>query len=259
MKLRINDSEAVQKFIKDTLSLRFETRTIQGYKIHFAQIGASDKPTLFFIHGSPGSWSAFENYLKDKELLKNFRMISIDRPGYGFSNFGNVLNYTLQTRLIGDLISQLQNEKYFYVVGHSLGGPIAVSLAAQHIQSISGIVLLAASVDPDEEKPEKWRKFFNIYPFRFLLPGAFRPSNTELCAFKKDVLLLPSDLNKVTCSVLLVHGLKDPLVPPGNSFYAQKQLTHALSVKLVTLKDANHFIPWKKYAEIKELLMNLPH
>ena len=221
--------------------------------------GDDHKPTLFFIHGSPGSWTAFDKYLQDSLLLANFRLVSIDRPGFGYSGFGDVLNFDTQTDMIAQLIGQLQNGKPLYIIGHSLGGPYAVKLGAQQLPNVKGLVLLAGSVCPEQEAPEKWRGVFKAFPLRYLLPGAFRPSNVELWAFKKDVLAIPECLEKVTCSVVIVQGLKDPLVPPANAFYAQKQLVHAADVKLVTFPEANHFIPWTKYEDIRSILLALPH
>ncbi|WP_460996415.1 alpha/beta fold hydrolase [Spirosoma harenae] len=48
----------------------------------YVSIGAADKPTLVFVHGSPGSWNAFASYLKDSLFLEHYRMVSLDRPGF---------------------------------------------------------------------------------------------------------------------------------------------------------------------------------
>jgi len=258
-KFIISDKKAITEFDKDTIPLQFRSEVINGHNIHYAITGLPDKPTLFFIHGSPGSWEAFKKYLKDKDLRAHFRLISIDRPGFGHSDYGAAISISEQATLIGPLIGHLQNGRDFYLVGHSLGGPLAVKLAAEYKKYISGIILLAASVDPNEEKRELWRPVLKLPPLCFLLPGAFRPSNVELWAFKKDVLTMPSDLNNITCPVIILQGMVDPLVPPGNAFYAQKQLINARSVKLITLDSANHFIPWTRFAQVKDALMSLPH
>ena len=253
------DREAKNNFAKKGIDLQLRSEIIDGRTIHYAMTGNADKPTLFFIHGSPGSWDAFKTYLKDEDLRANFRLISIDRPGFGQSGYGRAISITKQAALIGPLIGRLQNRHDFYIVGHSLGGPLAVKLAAEFQQYISGVVLLAASVDPNEEAKELWRPVMKAFPLRYLMPGAFRPSNIELWEFKKDVLTMPGDLRSVTCPVIIIHGVEDPLVPLGNAYYAKKELIHAKSVELITLDSANHFIPWTRYARIKSALMTLPH
>jgi len=259
MKMRTSDPEAIKDFNDVGLKLQLSDKIEDGRTLHYASVGDSSKPTLFFIHGSPGSWGAFKKYMKDTGLLRYFRIVSIDRPGFGYSDYGKATDLTHQSQLIGSLIKQLQNGKSFYIIGHSLGGPLAVKLASHYAQYISGMVLLAASVDPAEEKPERWRPVMRAFPLRYLLPGAFRPSNIELWKFKKDVLTMPDDLANITCPVIIVQGLQDPLVPPGNAIYAQKQLIKAESVTMMPIPDANHFIPWTRYDSIKKALMSLPH
>jgi len=117
--------------------------------------------------------------------------------------------------------------------------------------------LLAGSVDPAEEKPEKWRPILYRTPLKFLVPGAMRPSNEELWYLKNDLLLLKKDLSKIDCPVYIIHGDKDNLVPVGNAAYAKEMLVNAKKVETKILPGASHFIPWQHYDEIKEVLMGL--
>ena len=255
MTMRTGDNDAVASFSKVGIKLSTGFMAVMGKRIHYVKVGVDTNATLFFVHGSPGSWDAFDQYLKDKDLLSRFRMVSIDRPGFGHSDFGRGMSIVSQSKLIGEMIKQMQNGKPFYIIGHSLGGPLCVKLAADYPSFVSGVLLLAASVDPNEEQPERWRPLMKLPPFRWLLPGAFRPSNDELWYFKKDVKTMPADLNSIMCPVTIMQGLQDSMVPPGNAYYAEKQLTHSMSVKLITIPDANHFIPWTRFAMIKSVLM----
>jgi pimeloyl-ACP methyl ester carboxylesterase len=257
MQFRISDTEAKKKFSEAGVSLFTETVTVNGFSIHYVKTGNDSFPTLFFVHGSPGSWDAFSQYLQDKDLLTKYRMVSIDRPGFGDSEYGNAKDLEDQSQLISPLLALLKNYKPVYVIGHSLGGPMAVRLAADNPESFSGIVLLAGSVDPAEEKPEKWRPVLYKTPLKFLVPGAMRPSNEELWYLKKDLLLLKKDFSKITCPVYIVHGDKDNLVPVGNAAYAKQMLVNAKKVETKIIPGASHFIPWEHYKEIKEVLMKL--
>lgn len=257
MQFRISDTEAVSRFKKDHVALVTETVHVDGYPIHYVRTGSDSLPTLFFVHGSPGSWSAFEQYLKDSDLLREYRMIAIDRPGFGYSNFGEARDLQTQSDLMSPVIAQLRNGQPMYVIGHSLGGPVAVKLEADNPSTFSGMVLLAGSVDPREEKPEKWRPWLIKTPLELLVPGAMAPSNRELWYLKKDLVTLREDFPKVTCPVWIVHGDKDSFVPVGNAAYAQKLLVNAASVDVIILKGANHFIPWNRYSDIKKVLLAL--
>ncbi len=260
MKFRLSDNDAKKQFSAISLDLKIKDIVVNGFKLHYVISGSDTMPTLFFVHGSPGSWDAFSNYLKDKDLLANFRMVSIDRPGFGYSEFGNAKNLQDQSTLISPLISEINNGKPIYIIGHSLGGPLAVKLVADNPGVFNGLVLLAASVDPAEEAPEKWRGFLYNSSLQFFLPGAFRPSNMEIWFLKKDLIPLATQFASVQCDVWIVHGDKDGFVPVGNAAYAKKMLVNAKSVEVLILKGAPHFIPWEPwYKYIKDILINLDH
>lgn len=258
MKFRISDETAKKQFALNGVTLITTTELVSSYTIHYVKTGNDTFPTLFFIHGSPGSWEAFSTYLQDKDLLAKYRMVAIDRPGFGYSEFGDAKNLAEQSKLITPILQKIQNGKPCYAVGHSLGGPLAIKLAADNPNLFSGIVLLAASVDPAEEKPENWRGILHSTPLKYLLPGAFRPSNDEIWYLKKDLKLLASQFADITCKVWIIHGDKDKFVPVGNVDYAKKMLIHAQAVNIKILSGAPHFIPWQPwYKDVKQVLLQL--
>lgn len=258
MTFRSSDASMADNFREKGIALQTGYHIVKGRKLHYAITGKEELPTILFIHGSPGSWSAFENYLQDSSLLHTYRMIAIDRPGFGYSDFGNVLHLKEQSALIGDLIRHRQNGHPFYIAGHSMGGPVAIQLAADHPEWIAGLIILAGSIDPALEKPEKWRPFLISTPLRFLVPGALRASNEELWFLKEDLVELKNDFSKVTCPVYFIHGEKDSWVPPGNVEYGKKMLVNASAIGIQWIPDANHFIPWNKYSTIRDFLLSLP-
>ena len=95
------------------------------------------------------------------------------------------------------------------------------------------------------------------FPLNYMLPGSFRPSNTELVYFKKDVLNLSKEFEKVRCAVYLVHGDKDTWVPSGNVNYAVKKLVHASKIETLIFHDGTHLIPWTKKKEITQELIRM--
>ena len=257
MTFRTADGKAKETFAGKGLQLVTATIKVDDYPIHFVYTGSDSLPTIFFIHGSPGSWTAFEDYLADSELLKKFRMVSIDRPGFGYSNFGQPRHLGRQSELISPVFDFLRNGKPFFLAGHSLGGPMVVKLAADNPGIFSALVIISGSVDPSEEKPEKWRPVIFNTPLNYFVPGAMRPSNIELWYLKKDLVALKDDFKKINCPVYFIHGLKDEWVPSGNVEYAKKLLVNAPVIKELMITGASHFIPWSKFKEIKAVLMAL--
>ena len=187
MKFRIPDHVAKRKFARNSINLFTETIDVDGSLLHYARTGHDSLPTLFFVHGSPGSWMKFGKYLQDKDLLKKYRLVSVDRPGFGYSRFGHVKSLEEQSKIISALLIRLKNGKPVYAIGHSYGGPMIVKLATDNPGMFSGLVLLAASLDPAAEKEEKWRPVLFKTPLNFFIPGAWRASSQEIWYLKKEL------------------------------------------------------------------------
>src|SRR5882724_9149847 len=54
----------------------------------YLEVGDGSRPLVVFVHGSPGSLSAFIDFMADSVLLSRAQLISVDRAGFGQSNFG---------------------------------------------------------------------------------------------------------------------------------------------------------------------------
>ncbi|MBC7523140.1 MAG: alpha/beta hydrolase [Flavobacterium sp.] len=233
------------------------TIVVGKFKIHYIQTGNKNLPTLFFVHGSPGSWDAFKDYLKDTLLLKKYRMIAIDRPGFGYSDFGDSKNLFEQGAILEQFVDKIKNGKNLYLVGHSYGGPTIVKMAVDKPNDFKEIVILAGAIDPKAETPEKWRTLFKAAPLRFIVPGALRPANDELWWLKTDLKFMEPTLKKITADVLVIHGTLDPLVPYSNVAFIEREFINAKSIQVISIKNANHFIPWEHYDLIRNELLKL--
>lgn len=257
MTFRKADRVMISRFKENGVELSTSFEKVQGTNIHYAKTGNDTLPTIIFVHGTPGSWDAFAGYMRDTELLSQYRMISIDRPGFGYSDFGKVYNLKKQAELIEPVLEKLQNGKPVYLAGHSLGAPLIVQLAADRPGLCQGLIMISGSVDPSIEKAEKWRPWLFKTPLNFLVPGAFKPSNEELWYLKKDLITLKDEFARITCPVYFIHGDNDTWVPVENVAYAKKLLVNTNTIGELIIPGGNHFIPWTKYGEIKNVLIGL--
>jgi pimeloyl-ACP methyl ester carboxylesterase len=257
MRMRMNSKETKEFFTASKTAYIDSSKEINGLTIHYIETGKKDASTLFFVHGSPGSWDAYKDYLKDSLLLSKYRMIAIDRIGFGYSDFGKAENLSTQSAIIEKFTKLKTNGKPIYLIGHSLGGPTIVQMAAEKPNDYATLVILAGSIDPKAETPENWRVIVKAKPFRYLVPGALRPANDELWYLKSDLYDLKPKLKNLTSKVIIIHGTKDQLVPYSNVAFMRREFVNAKSLEIISIKDANHFIPWTHFKEIRDVLFKL--
>lgn len=257
MKFRISDSNAKAAFSKKGILVNLLNIPAGDMQLHYAKSGTDTLPTLFFIHGSPGSWDAFKGYMMDSDLLAHFRMISVDRPGFGYSDFGVARHLAEQAVLINKVIEKENNQKPVHLIGHSIGGPVIVQLAQDYPTEFASLTLLSGSISPKEEPKEYWRYLFMYTPLRLLMPGAFKPSNDEIMFFKKDLYGIDTGYAALQMPVTFIHGDADKFVPVKNVEYGKQKLANDPNLKVIIVPGASHFIPWENYDLIKTHLLSL--
>jgi pimeloyl-ACP methyl ester carboxylesterase len=257
MQFRVTDKELRETFKASGIDIFISTIKINGHNLHYAKTGMDTASTIFFMHGTPGSLSNYERYLADSDLMSRFRLISIDRPGFGYSDFGNTMDMEQQANLISLLIDSLSNDKPVYIVGHSLAGPLVIKIAAMKPSTINGAVVLAGSTDPSQEPARWWRPIITYSPLRFMIPTSWRYSNEEQYWLKDDLVKLKNDFSNVICPVYIFHGDNDDLVPIANADYTKKMLVNSKSVKTKIFAGGDHFMVWNKYDDIKKQLLSL--
>jgi len=117
-----------------------------GQKFHVYIRGQG--PDLVIIHGSSGNLNDFAITIID-ELAKSFRVIAVDRPGLGYTDTLPDNKYTLidQAKFIRDGLLQIGVTRPI-LLGHSMGGALALTWATQQPDSVRALVLLSAVTTP---------------------------------------------------------------------------------------------------------------
>lgn len=214
-------------------------------EIHYVQSGEKQNPLVLFVHGSPGSLSAFIHFLTDSTLLKHYFLITTDRPGFGYSNFGyGEPSINKQAELLMPIVEKYKNNKPVILVGHSLGAPVIAQMAMNHPDLIDGMVIVAGSIDPELEPNEAWFRVPLSTPFlNWILPRSLRASNEELYNFKSELKAMLPHWSEIKIPVVVVQGGKDVLVDHRNADFAKKMMVNA-PIETIYKEDMNHFVPW---------------
>ncbi len=253
--IQIVDFSIEQEAIDEAFSgLQFKPhfKNVDYYSrnIHYVTVGDTNKQAVLFVHGSPGSWDNFLGFLSDSTLHKDFYLIAVDRPGFGKSGYGEPeRSLEKQAAAINVILSQENTSAI--LVGHSFGGPVITRMAIDSPNYVDGLILVAASVDPDLEKTKWYQIPVHYKIFSWLLPGVLYSTNEEIIALKNELHEMSVSWKTITQPVTIIQGGKDKLVPQENADYAKKMLVNA-PLKMIQIDDMNHFIPWNRADLIKK-------
>ncbi len=113
-------------------------------KVCTVQANRTAKVGVILIHGLNGSVDDWTPTLP--ALAKNFHVVAFDLPGFGKSDKGSQLySPTTYARLAQFLADRYFANKSYHIVGHSMGGAIALRFAAQRPLRFQRLVLLDAA------------------------------------------------------------------------------------------------------------------
>ncbi|RJF89290.1 alpha/beta hydrolase [Oleomonas cavernae] len=144
----------ISRHVKKTMPPPGKFIEIDGHAIHYTDEGQG--PTLLLIHGLGGQTGNFA-YLTDY-LKAGYRVVALDRPGNGYSTkpAGAPSGIVEQARIIARFIAALDLDQPV-IVGHSLGGAVALAIALNHSKLIAGAALLAPLTQHETEPPEAFK------------------------------------------------------------------------------------------------------
>ena len=132
---------------------------VDGHRLHYVDTAEGDpdaagKPALLLVHGLGAQLQHMTHSLLDR-LSGEFRVIAVDRPGTGWSTRpkGSSHGLRAQAQTLSRFIETLGLDRPV-VVGHSLGGGVALALGLDHPERTRGLVLVAPLTQPTDDVPE---------------------------------------------------------------------------------------------------------
>lgn len=239
----------------------------------------SRKPVLVLIHGfaeNAGIWNEQQSYLSEF-----FEVITPDLPGVGNSPLTTPLSIESMADHVYTSLQSAGIEKAV-IVGHSMGGYVALAIAEKYPSVLQGMGLFHSTALADnEEKKEARRKSIKLMEqygseafIRQAFPGMFSPgfknSHPEkieayvnmgitcplasMKAYYEAMMVRPDRtavLSSIQVPVLFVIG-KDDTAVPLQSILPQVPLPGTSSVYI--FEETGHMGMWEKPAESKQLL-----
>lgn len=258
MSFRMDDNAVVKSFKKSHLTVKIYRTSYQGKPMRYVATKPIDVklPTLFFIHGTPGSSADFFKYLQDSVLNQKANLISVDRLGYGFSNFGQAkTSITEQANSIINILTENQLDKVI-LVGWSYGGTIAAKMVMLNPEMVKHVVLIAPAISPKDEKYFALGKLAQWQLTSWMIPKVFKVAEDEKLTHAKELKLMLPDWSKIQTPITYYHGDNDQIVPYANANFIKQEMASNY-LNLITIKDGSHFIVFKNYDLIKTELLRI--
>jgi pimeloyl-ACP methyl ester carboxylesterase len=128
---------------------------IDGTRIHYLDKGSG--PAIVVLHGLGGQMGNFTHSLLER-LTGEFRVILMDRAGSGYSTRapGASTRLSVQAATVAEFIRKLELHRPL-LVGHSLGGAVALAVALDHPEVVRGLALVAPLTHVPEQVPAPFR------------------------------------------------------------------------------------------------------
>lgn len=148
----ISETQTTKKSMLD-FKYPYKTKFVElsnDIKIAYVDEGKGDK-TLIFIHGLGSYLPAWK---KNIEVLKSdYRCVALDLPGYPKSSKGDyAYNMTFFADVVVEMITELKL-KNPVLVGHSMGGQVAMTAALHSENIIQNLILIdPAGIETFTEK-----------------------------------------------------------------------------------------------------------
>lgn len=148
-------SQAARIWIESRIPRDGKMMKTDGTNLHYLERGRG-RP-IVLIHGLSGQMRNFSPALVDR-LAADHRVILIDRPGSGYSAplASGINTLAGQADVIAGLIAALDLDNPL-IVGHSLGGAVALNLALNHPDQVGALALIAPATRPSDTTSTAFR------------------------------------------------------------------------------------------------------
>jgi pimeloyl-ACP methyl ester carboxylesterase len=138
---RLHTVDALRSALPADWSVRREAEPVLGGEMLVVRTGPPRAPRLLLVHGL--GQNGFTDWMPVlPQLARRGNVTAVDLPGFGYSSAPLAkLSPTQYARVLAALVER-EGAGPVTVVGHSLGGAVALRLAEQHPAAVSRLVLV---------------------------------------------------------------------------------------------------------------------
>ncbi len=221
-----------------------QSTVVNGIPTSYKQVGEGEP--IVFVHGLSGSTYWWRRNIP--HLAAHYRLYLVDLPGFG-SMRRQRRHFHLETSAAWLAAwTQVVKLDSFYLVGHSMGGYVAMALAALHPERVKRLILVscvsvALAKSVVGYLPHLFLAGLRITPtfFPTLFFDSLRAGIPTLVRATKQIVDL--DITPVVTALqtptLLIWGERDNLVPLAFAYHLQTQLAH-VHPRLLVIERASH-------------------
>jgi pimeloyl-ACP methyl ester carboxylesterase len=244
---------------------------VDGLKVHYKETGPQDAPVLLLLHGFGSSLQTWDEW--SVKLDPQYRVIRLDLPGFGLTGANPSNDYSEENdvAILTHFADKLGLNK-FSVIGHSMGGKMAWSLAASQPDRVQALVLMAPDGFPEAKdfgtKPYEVPAVMGLVKYflpKYFVKKSIEPAfadaealNDALVSRYYDMLRAPGvrgaildrsnqtiytdpvpRLKKIKAPTLLIWGEQDQMIPNSN---AQSYAGVLLNSTTILLPKLGHLL-----------------
>jgi pimeloyl-ACP methyl ester carboxylesterase len=117
------------------------TVAIDGIDLHYECLG--NGPPVLLVHGSVMNGEM--TWASQRPLAERWRLIVIDRPGFGASSATDRVDFAVDAGLVAgilDRLPELCGVEHAHLVGHSYGGVVSLLAAAMRLEAIRSLTVI---------------------------------------------------------------------------------------------------------------------
>lgn len=251
------DAELEQHFQDKELKPVYKKLDYLNRPLHYASISRSDTlPLLILVHGAPGAWYGYLNLMEDTVLQKNFKMVSLDRFGYGKSGYGHPeISTQVQALEIKRIVEEENSSgKKVYLLGRSYGAPIAAWYAINYPQQVERLVMASPVIDPDKEKFYWFSSIGRWRITQWLLPQLLNVATSEKYSHAAQMKLMLNKWKKLYVPSYVITGANDQIADTANFSFAKRVLVNCPTT-FTLLANTGHQVTRQHPEVIKKYLL----